>query len=159
MYKAWCGDVCVECRHAMLEVVSLSIISIESWLGLKVAQPVSHLVSVFVSQPGRHLVNILVSVLPRILLQGAAPCPFSWCPALLKKPKWCPALLTNFFFVCVFNISHMALALFCPFFLPTHSVDCAVHLLLSHLRALLVSSALFHPFTALIMPFFFSSPC
>ena len=45
-----------------------------------------------------------------------------------------------------------------PFLLPTHSVDCAVHLLLSHSRALLVSSALFHPFTALIMPFFFSSP-
>ena len=44
------------------------------------------------------------------------------------------------------------------FLLPTHSVDCAVHLLLSHSRALLVSSALFHPFTALIMPFFFSSP-
>ena len=40
------------------------------------------------------------------------------------------------------------------FLLPTHSVDCAVHLLLSHSRALLVSSALFHPFTALIMPFF-----
>ena len=45
-----------------------------------------------------------------------------------------------------------------PFLLPTHSVDCAVHLLLSHSRALLVSSALFHPFTTLIMPFFFSSP-
>ena len=42
--------------------------------------------------------------------------------------------------------------------LPTHSVNCAVHLLLSHSRALLVSSALFHPFTALIMPCFFSSP-
>ena len=39
------------------------------------------------------------------------------------------------------------------FLLPTHSVDCAVHLLLSHSRALLVSSALFHPFTALIMRF------
>ena len=62
------------------------------------------------------------------------PAPFSWRPALLKKPKWRP----NF---CL------------PFLLPTHSVDCAVHLLLSHSRALLVSSALFHPFTALIMPF------
>ena len=40
-----------------------------------------------------------------------------------------------------------------PFLLPTHSVDCAVHLLLSHSRALLVSSALFHPFTVLKCPF------
>ena len=45
-----------------------------------------------------------------------------------------------------------------PFLLPTHSVDCAVHLLLCHSRALLVNSALFLPFTALIMPFIFSSP-
>ena len=52
----------------------------------------------------------------------------------------------------------MAFCSVLPFLLPTHSVDCAVHLLLSHSRALLVSSALFHPFTALIMPFFFSSP-
>ena len=44
------------------------------------------------------------------------------------------------------------------FLLLRHSVDCAVHLLLSHSRTLLVSSALFHPFTALIRPFFFSSP-
>ena len=52
----------------------------------------------------------------------------------------------------------MAFSSVLPFLLPTHSVDCAVHLLLSHSRALLVSSALFHPFIALIMPFFFSSP-
>ena len=40
-----------------------------------------------------------------------------------------------------------------PFLLPTHSVDCAVHLLLSHSRALLVSSALFLQFTMLKCPF------
>ena len=44
-----------------------------------------------------------------------------------------------------------------PFLLPTHSVDCAVHLLLCHLRAIFVNSAPFLPFTAIIMPFFFSS--
>ena len=37
----------------------------------------------------------------------------------------------------------MAFSSVLPFLLPTHSVDCAVHLLLSHSRALLVSSALF----------------
>ena len=47
----------------------------------------------------------------------------------------------------------MAFSSVLPFLLPTHSVDCAVHLLLSHSRALLVSSALFHPFTALKCPF------
>ena len=47
----------------------------------------------------------------------------------------------------------MAFSYVFPFLLPTHSVDCAVHLLLSHSRALLVSSALFHPFTALKCPF------
>ena len=47
----------------------------------------------------------------------------------------------------------MAFSSVFPFLLPTHSVDCAVHLLLSHSRALLVSSALFHPFTALKCPF------
>ena len=40
-----------------------------------------------------------------------------------------------------------------PFLLPTHSVDCAVHLLLYHSRALLVNSALFLPFTTLKCPF------
>ena len=40
-----------------------------------------------------------------------------------------------------------------PFLLPTHRVDCAVHLLLSHSMELLVSSALFHPFTTLIQCF------
>ena len=88
------------------------------------------------------------------------PAPFSWRPALLKKPKWRPALLTNFFFFFFFfkYQSHMAFSSVLPFLLPTHSVDCAVHLLLSHSRALLVSSTLFHPFTVLIMPFFFGSP-
>ena len=52
----------------------------------------------------------------------------------------------------------MAFSSVLPFLLPTHSVDFAVHLLLSHSRGLLVSSALFHLFTALIMPFFFGSP-
>ena len=51
----------------------------------------------------------------------------------------------------------MAFSYVLPFLLPTHSVDCAVHLLLSHSRALLVSGALFHPFTVLILTFFFSS--
>ena len=54
--------------------------------------------------------------------------------------------------------SHMAFSSVLPFLLPTHSVDCAVHLLLCHSMALLVNSALFLPFTALIMPFIFSSP-
>ena len=47
----------------------------------------------------------------------------------------------------------MAFSSVLPFLLPTHSVDCAVHLLLSHSRALLVSSALFLQFTALKCPF------
>ena len=80
------------------------------------------------------------------------PAPFSWCPALLKKPKWRPALLN------IKYQSHMDFSSVLPFLLPTHSVDCDVHLLLSHSRALLVSSALFHPFTVLIMPFFFRPP-
>ena len=50
--------------------------------------------------------------------------------------------------------SHMAFSSVLPFLLPTHSVDCAVHLLLSHSRALFVSSALFHPVTALIYSLF-----
>ena len=54
--------------------------------------------------------------------------------------------------------SHMAFSSVLPFLLPTHSVNCAVHLLLCHSRALLVNSALFLPFTALIMPIFFNSP-
>ena len=68
--------------------------------------------------------------------------------AILKKKK------KNFFLLK----SHMAFSSVLPFLLPTHSVDCAVHLLLCHSRALLVNSALFLPFTALIMPFIFSSP-
>ena len=72
--------------------------------------------------------------------------------AILKKKNF-------FFFFFFLNISHTwLLALVLPFLLPTHSVNCAVHLLLCHSRALLVNSALFLPFTALIMPFFFSSP-
>ena len=62
-----------------------------------------------------------------------------------------------FFFFFFFLKSHMAFSSVLPFLLPTHSVDCAVHLLLCHSRALLVNSALFLPFTALIMPFIFSS--
>ena len=62
------------------------------------------------------------------------------------------------FFLCVCVKSHMAFSSVLPFLLPTHSVDCAVHLLLCHSKALLVNSALFLPFTALIMPFIFSSP-
>ena len=89
------------------------------------------------------------------------PAPFSWRPALLKKPKWRPALLTKKKKNLNKNKkyqSHVAFSSVLPFLLPTHSVDCAVHLLLSYSRALLVSSALFDPFTARIMPFFFSSP-
>ena len=56
-------------------------------------------------------------------------------------------------FLCYDTCTAMAFNSVLPLLLPTHSVDCAVHLLLSHSRALLVSSALFHPFTALIMPF------
>ena len=63
-----------------------------------------------------------------------------------------------FFFFFFFKNIHMAFSSVLPFLLPTHSVDCAVHLLLCHSRALLVNSALFLPFTALIMPFIFSSP-
>ena len=44
------------------------------------------------------------------------------------------------------------LPLFCPFCCP-HSFDCAGPLLLCHSRALLVNSALFLQFTALIVPF------
>ena len=47
----------------------------------------------------------------------------------------------------------MAFSSVLPFVLPTHSVDCAVHLLLCHSRALLVNSALFLKFTALKFPF------
>ena len=46
----------------------------------------------------------------------------------------------------------MAFSSVLPFLLLTHSVDCAVHLLLCHSRALLVNSPFFLPFTALIMP-------
>ena len=93
------------------------------------------------------------SVLPRLLLQGAAPCPLFVTPCPFEKAEMTP---------CPFDYkkkkkkkyqSHMAFSCVLPFLLPTHSVDCAGHLLLSHSRALLVSSAHFHPFTALIMPF------
>ena len=47
----------------------------------------------------------------------------------------------------------MAFSSVLPFLLPTHSVDCAVHLLLCHSRALLVNSALFLPFNALYIQF------
>ena len=73
--------------------------------------------------------------------------------AILNKKK------KKLFFVFLFFLkSHMAFSSVLPFLLPTHSVDCAVHLVLCHSRALLVNSALFLLFTALIMPFIFSSP-
>ena len=50
------------------------------------------------------------------------------------------------------NQSYMAFTSVLPFLLLTHSVDCAVHLLLCHSRALLVNSALFLKFTALKFP-------
>ena len=47
------------------------------------------------------------------------PAPFSWRPALLKKPKWRPALLTKKINKKNKNISHTwLLALFCPFCCP-----------------------------------------
>ena len=95
----------------------------------------------------------LISVLPRPFLQGAAPCPFLVTPCPLNKAEMMPlCFFYQFFFKCQL---HMLLALFCPFLLSTHSVDCAVPLLLSVHR---INSALFPPFTALIVPFFFSSP-
>ena len=84
------------------------------------------------------------------------PAPFSWRPALLKKPKWRPALLTkkkkknNF---CFNYQSHMAYSSVLPFLLPTHIVDCAVHLLLSHSSVYRANYALFLQFTALKCPF------
>ena len=63
----------------------------------------------------------------------------------------------QFFFFFKYQ-SHMAFSSVLPFLLLTHSVDCAVHLLLCHSKAFLVNSALFLPFTPLIMPFFLSSP-
>ena len=89
------------------------------------------------------------------------PAPFWWRPALFKNVKWHPALLTKknttnyyyYFFKCQ---SHMAFSSVLSFLLSAHSIDCAVSLLLSVYR---VNSALFLPFTALIAPFFFSSPC
>ena len=55
-------------------------------------------------------------------------------------------------FIFIF-LSHMAFSSVLPFLLLTHSVDCAVHLLLCHSRALLVNSVLFLKFTALKFPF------
>ena len=101
--------------------------------------------------------DIYNSVLPRLLLQGAAPCPLFVTPCPFEKAEMTPCPFDNFFFFFKYQ-SHMTLGSVLPFLLHTHSVDCAVHLLLSHSRALLVSSALFHPFTALIMPCFFGSP-
>ena len=87
------------------------------------------------------------------------PAPFWWRHALFKKPKWRPALFTKKKSLKKKYQSHMSFCSVLPFLLPTHIVDCAVHLLLGHSRGLLVNSALFLPFTVLIMPFFFSSPC
>ena len=47
----------------------------------------------------------------------------------------------------------MAFSSVLPFLLLNNSVDCAVHLLLCHSRALLVNSPFFLPFTALKCPF------
>ena len=93
------------------------------------------------------------SVLPRLLLQGAAPCPFFVTPCPFEKTETTPCPFELIFFFFFFNISHTWLLAVLPFLLPTHSVDCAVHLLLSHWRVLLVSSAIFHPFTALFLQF------
>ena len=49
-------------------------------------------------------------------------------------------------------MSHMAFSSVLSFLLSTHSVDCAVPVLLSIHR---VNSALFLPFTVLIVPLFF----
>ena len=93
-----------------------------------------------------YIIAGLTSVLPRLLLQGAAPCPLFVTPCPFEKAEMMP---------CPFDLflkkyqSHMAFSSVLPFLLPTHSVDCDVHHLLSHSRALLVSSALFHPFRPL----------
>ena len=90
-------------------------------------------------------------------MQGATPCPLFVTPCPFEKAEMTPCPFE--FFVFFKYQSHMAFSSVLPFLLPTHSVDCAVHLLLSHSRALLVSSALFHPFTALyiiILPFSFT---
>ena len=90
------------------------------------------------------------SVLPRHLLQGTPPCPFFVTPCPFEKAEMTPC---PFEYKTIFFFKYQAFTSVLPFLLPTHSVDCAVHLLLSHSRALLVSSALFHQFTTLIMPF------
>ena len=83
------------------------------------------------------------------------PAPFSWRPALLKKPKWRPALLTKkkkkLFFL---NISSTwLLALFVPFCCP-HTAWIVLCIFYWAIQGhFLVSSALFHPFTALKCPF------
>ena len=97
------------------------------------------------------------SALPRLLLQGAAPCPLFVTPCPFEKAEMTP---------CPFDYlkkkyqSHLAFSSVLPFLLPTHSVDCAVHLLLSHTRALCPFSsvyranyALFLQFTVLKCPF------
>ena len=103
------------------------------------------------SWEGLHLRQWHAVFCPDRFCRALRPAPFWWRPALFKKPKWRPALLTKK------NQSHIGFSSVLPSLLPTHSVDCAVHLLLSHSRALLINSVLFLPFTALIMPFFFSS--
>ena len=61
--------------------------------------------------------TVLNSVLPRLLLQGAAPCPLFVTPCPFEKAEMTPCPFDNFFFF--FNISHMwLLALFCPFCCP-----------------------------------------
>ena len=82
--------------------------------------------------------SVCNSVLPRLLLQGAAPCPLFVTPCPFEKAEMTPCPFDKFFFFKYH--SHMAFSSVLPFLLPTHSVDCAVHLLLSHSRALLVST-------------------
>ena len=87
----------------------------------------------------------------------ALKCPFQMAPCPFENlGRTLTALLTQ----KKLNISHtwLVFSSVLPFLLSTHSVNCAVPFLLCHSRALLVNSALFLPFTALIMPFFFNSP-
>ena len=67
----------------------------------------------------------LYSVLPRLLLQGAVPCPLFVTPCPFEKAEMTPCPGGKY-------QSRMDFRSVLPFLLPTHSVDCAVHILLSH---------------------------
>ena len=59
------------------------------------------------------------SVLPRPLLQGAAPCPLFVTPCPFEKAEMTPCPFIFFFFFFFLSISHTwLLALFCPFCCP-----------------------------------------